>query len=135
MKGFGEYKQWIKEHMPDEVTEKDLDNCALFYWYGHDGLTVFCEGDRGNLYQVYRAQNKDDLLYWAYKECCRELTKFENVKKRCEAYLWMMRFGLPDQEWEKEVKSCEMQMNRDYVTTRWGYDEKKGKFARKRVTT
>ncbi|MBR3509674.1 MAG: hypothetical protein IKO03_13005 [Lachnospiraceae bacterium] len=81
-------KKWIREHLPKEVSDRTIDRVTSFPDYYRDGLKIFCNGDRAIFYEEYEAKDEEDLLLWAYKECCQEIsyaveanTREENTPK------------------------------------------------------
>lgn len=95
-------KKWIREHLPKEISDRTINSAARFTDYYRDGLKIFCNGDRAIFYEEYEAKDEEDLLLWAYKECCEEISYAIEINKRKENTLkW--RYSMDhaeDDEWK-----------------------------------
>ena len=70
-------KKLIKAHLPIDIEEKSLNHSDLYM----DGITVMCRGEHGPDFVVYRAKDKEDLLWWQLESiCCSLIGKIDNSK-------------------------------------------------------
>lgn len=157
-------KKWIRDHLPEEIPDRTVNRVTRFTDYYRDGLKVFSNGDRAVFYEEYEAKDEEDLLLWAYKECCEEIayamevnTREENIAKwrysmdhvendewmyverkeyvyntiedtrleSFEQYLRLVKNGLPQKHWEKEVRKHIKLMNHGFTAPHWDYDKEK----------
>lgn len=90
-------KQWIREHLPERVTDEMLDGCEVFTSFYRDDLKIIREYHHGDaMGKVYEAKDEDDFLLWFFKECCDELSseliKPDRLKER-------LRWRYVDRSW------------------------------------
>ena len=75
-------KKWIREHLPEDITDEDIDDLLDFRNYYVDGLKILCNGDRNIFYEEYEAKDEEDLRFWAFKKCCEEIGEAEEMYAR-----------------------------------------------------
>ncbi len=49
-------KKWIREHLPEDITDEDIDDLLDFRNYYVDGLKILCNGDRNIFYEEYYSE-------------------------------------------------------------------------------
>ncbi len=77
-------KEWITDHLPDDVPSGLIDKYCNFRGYYADGLKVICEGDRGGFSEVYRAKDYTDLQLWEFMYVCRNICLELELQARAE---------------------------------------------------
>lgn len=148
-------EQWIREHLPKDCRNENLD---VFSGYYLDGLTVMAEGERGGPDTVeYQAKSEEDLRYWQLEKICHFVGKPDNSKTwrwyrhhvddsgwlyiehkhydynaieddrlpSFERYLRNLKYGFPPERWERKVNEYVSLMNYWYKTQHWDYDRNK----------
>ena len=148
-------EKWIREHLPKDVRDEDLDVFSGLYL---DGLKVMSYGERGNPDTVhYDAKDEEDLRWWQLESICHSVGKADNTKTwrwyrdhaengrwlyiehktydynaiedsrlpGFENFLRNLKYGFPAKEWEKRVQEYVALMNYWYVTPHWDYDREK----------
>ena len=64
-------EKWLREHLPEDIRDEDLDIFSGLYL---DGLKVMSYGERGDPDSVcYEAKNEEDLKWWQLDHLCEPL--------------------------------------------------------------
>jgi hypothetical protein len=148
-------EKWIREHLPKELRDEDINVFSGLYL---DGLKVMSYGERGDPDEVcFEAKDEEDLRWWQLERICHFVGKADKSRTwrwyrdhaengrwlyvehrhydydaiedsrlaEFENFLRNLKYGFPAAEWEKRVQKYVGLMNKWYLIPHWDYDRER----------